>query len=157
MGAANCCKKPEEIVVDEIKNGDGDKINVLDQESYPQDTEYVFNANVYPQDDKAQQEISNQKLYEQEGSPQIGGAYEVAINASSPEKDIQTPQIQLEEQQEQSEGQNINSNQYSPEKLAMYQDQININANPEIPKEEPKKKNQKKKSRKLPVIKYNHK
>ena len=142
MGAANCCKKPEEIVVDEIKNGDGDKINVLDQESYPQDTEYVFNANVYPQDDKAQQEISNQKLYEQEGSPQIGGAYEVAINASSPEKDLQTPQIQIEEQQEQSEGQNINSNQYSPEKLAMYQDQININANPEIPKEEPKEENQ---------------
>ncbi len=142
MGAANCCKKPEEIVVDEIKNGDGDKINVLDQESYPQDTEYVFNANVYPQDDKAQQEISNQKLYEQEGSPQIGGAYEVAINASSPEKDVQTPQIQIEEQQEQSEGQNINSNQYSPEKLAMYQDQININANPEIPKEEPKEENQ---------------
>ena len=142
MGAANCCKKPEEIVVDEIKNGDGDKINVLDQESYPQDTEYVFNANVYPQDDKAQQEISNQKLYEQEGSPQIGGAYEVAINASSPEKDVQTPQIQIEEQQEQSEGQNINSNQYSPEKLAMYQDQININANPEIPKEEPKEEKQ---------------
>ena len=135
MGAANCCKKPEEIVVDEIKNGDGDKINPLDQESYPQDTEYVFNANVYPQDDKAQQE-SNQKLYEQEGSPQIGGAYEVAINESSPEKEVQTPQIQIQEQQEQNEPQNINSNQYSPEKLAMYQDQININAKPENPPKE---------------------
>ena len=135
MGAANCCKKPEEIVVDEIKNGYGDKINPLDQESYPQDTEYVFNANVYPQDDKAQQE-SNQKLYEQEGSPQIGGAYEVAINESSPEKEVQTPQIQIQEQQEQNEPQNINSNQYSPEKLAMYQDQININAKPENPPKE---------------------
>ena len=135
MGAANCCKKPEEIVVDEIKNGDGDKINPLDQESYPQDTEYVFNANVYPQDDKAQQE-SNQKLYEQEGSPQIGGAYEVAINESSPEKEVQTPQIQIQEQQEQNEPQNINSNQYSPEKLAMYQDHININAKPENPPKE---------------------
>ena len=135
MGAANCCKKPEEIVVDEIKNGDGDKINPLDQESYPQDTEYVFNANVYPQDDKAQQE-SNQKLYEQEGSPQIGGAYEVAINESSPEKEVQTPQIQIQEQQEQNEPQNINNNQYSPEKLAMYQDQININAKPENPPKE---------------------
>ena len=135
MGAANCCKKPEEIVVDEIKNNDGDKINPLDQESYPQDTEYVFNANVYPQDDKAQQE-SNQKLYEQEGSPQIGGAYEVAINESSPEKEVQTPQIQIQEQQEQNEPQNINSNQYSPEKLAMYQDQININAKPENPPKE---------------------
>ena len=112
-----------------------DKINPLDQESYPQDTEYVFNANVYPQDDKAQQE-SNQKLYEQEGSPQIGGAYEVAINESSPEKEVQTPQIQIQEQQEQNEPQNINSNQYSPEKLAMYQDQININAKPENPPKE---------------------
>ena len=62
MVIENCCKKPEEIVVDEIKNGDGDKINPLDQESYPQDTEYVFKANIYPQDDKARQEISNQKL-----------------------------------------------------------------------------------------------
>ena len=139
MGSANCCKKPEEIVVDEIKNGDGDKINPLDQESYPQDTEYVFNANVYPHDDQAQQEVSNQKLYEQEGSPKIGGAYEVAINASSPvqyrQEEIQTPEKENQNQQVQNEAQNLD-NQYSPEELAMYQNQLNINASPESPKQE---------------------
>ena len=140
MGAANCCKKPDEIVVEEIKNNaEGDKVNALDQDSYPQDTEYVFNANVYPQDDQAQQEVSNQKLYEQEGSPKIGGAYEVAINASSPiqykQEEIQTPEKENQYQQVQNEAQNLN-NQYSPEELAMYQNQLNINANPESPKQE---------------------
>ena len=140
MGAANCCKKPDEIVVEEIKNNaEGDKVNALDQDSYPQDTEYVFNANVYPQDDQAQQEVSNQKLYEQEGSPKIGGAYEVAINASSPiqykQEEIQTPEKENHNQQVQNEAQNLN-NQYSPEELAMYQNQLNINANPESPKQE---------------------
>jgi len=140
MGAANCCKKPDEIVVEEIKNNaEGDKVNALDQDSYPQDTEYVFNANVYPQDDQAQQEVSNQKLYEQEGSPKIGGAYEVAINASSPiqykQEEIQTPEKENQNQQVQNEAQNLN-NQYSPEELAMYQNQLNINANPESPKQE---------------------
>ena len=140
MGAANCCKKPDEIVVEEIKNNaEGDKVNALDQDSYPQDTEYVFNANVYPQDDQAQQEVSNQKLYEQEGSPKIGGAYEVAINASShvqyKQEEIQTPEKENQNQQVQNEAQNLN-NQYSPEELAMYQNQLNINANPESPKQE---------------------
>ena len=140
MGAANCCKKPDEIVVEEIKNNaEGDKVNALDQDSYPQDTEYVFNANVYPQDDQAQQEVSNQKLYEQKGSPKIGGAYEVAINASSPiqykQEEIQTPEKENQNQQVQNEAQNLN-NQYSPEELAMYQNQLNINANPESPKQE---------------------
>ena len=140
MGAANCCKKPDEIVVEEIKNNaEGDKVNALDQDSYPQDTEYVFNANIYPQDDQAQQEVSNQKLYEQEGSPKIGGAYEVAINASSPiqykQEEIQTPEKENQNQQVQNEAQNLN-NQYSPEELAMYQNQLNINANPESPKQE---------------------
>ena len=140
MGAANCCKKPDEIVVEEIKNNaEGDKVNALNQDSYPQDTEYVFNANVYPQDDQAQQEVSNQKLYEQEGSPKIGGAYEVAINASSPiqykQEEIQTPEKENQNQQVQNEAQNLN-NQYSPEELAMYQNQLNINANPESPKQE---------------------
>ena len=140
MGAANCCKKPDEIVVEEIKNNpEGEKVNALDQDSYPQDTEYVFNANVYPHDDQAQQEVSNQKLYEQEGSPKIGGAYEVAINASSPvqyrQEEIQTPEKENQNQQVQSEAQNLD-NQYSPEELAMYQNQLNINASPESPKQE---------------------
>ena len=140
MGAANCCKKPDEIVVEEIKNNpEGEKVNALDQDSYPQDTEYVFNANVYPHDDQAQQEVSNQKLYEQEGSPKIGGAYEVAINASSPvqyrQEEIQTPEKENQNQQAQNEAQNLD-NQYSPEELAMYQNQLNINASPESPKQE---------------------
>ena len=159
MGAANCCKKPDEIVVEEIKNNpEGEKVNALDQDSYPQDTEYVFNANVYPHDDQAQQEVSNQKLYEQEGSPKIGGAYEVAINASSPvqyrQEEIQTPEKENQNQQVQNEAQNLDNqyspeenqqvqneaqnldNQYSPEELAMYQNQLNINASPESPKQE---------------------
>ena len=146
MGAANCCKKPDEIVVEEIKNNpEGEKVNALDQDSYPQDTEYVFNANVYPHDDQAQQEVSNQKLYEQEGSPKIGGAYEVAINASSPvqyrQEEIQTPEKENQNQQAQNEAQNLD-NQYSPEELAMYQNQLNINASPESPKQEIKGFNQ---------------
>ena len=129
MGAANCCKKPEEIVSEDLKKvTEENKINALDQDSYPQDTEYVYNANIYPQ------EISNQKLYEQENSPKIGGTYEVAINASSPEQykqvDIQTPSI---EKQQINEMQNIN--QYSPEEIAMYQNQVKIKESPEFNEE----------------------
>ena len=47
MGAANCCKKPTEIIIEEIKYSEiekekeKDKINPLEQDSYPQDTETV--------------------------------------------------------------------------------------------------------------------
>ena len=79
MGAANCCKKPSEIVLnDEIKQAEGEKQNAQDRDSYPQDTEFI------QKEEYAQQDISNQKLYEQESSPKIGGAYEVPINESSP-------------------------------------------------------------------------
>ena len=80
MGIANCCKKPTDvIVIEEIKN-EGEKINSLDQDSYPQDTELVH------KDDEAQQENSNQKINEEEGSPQIGDADEVPIKVlTSPE------------------------------------------------------------------------
>ena len=78
MGIANCCKKPTDvIVIDEIKN-EGEKINSLDQDSYPQDTELVH------KDDEAQQENSNQKINEEEGSPQIGDADEVPIKVLTP-------------------------------------------------------------------------
>ena len=130
MGSANCCKKPEEILIDEIKNnGDGDKINVLDQDSYPQDTEYVLKANMNPEEEN----ISNHKLYEQEGSPRIDGAYEVAINESSP---VQYKQVEESKQNEiqspineHTEKEPQNLNQYSPEELAAYQNQIQRNAN----------------------------
>ena len=123
MGAANCCKKPEEIVIEQIKeDGEGDKINGLDQDSYPQDTEFVHKANI----NQEEQEISNQKLYEQEGSPRIDGAYEVAINASSPvqykqieeieQNNIQTPKYENQNQQMQNE----------VEELAIYRDQNQI-------------------------------
>ena len=113
MGAANCCKKPTEIHVEVIKNIDEEKPNAIDQDSYPKDTENV------------QQEISNQKLYEEEGSPQIGGAYEVPINVSTPEQyqqvepyennNIQQVEYQIQNKPEQ--------NQISKEDLA----QFNIN------------------------------
>ena len=157
MGAANCCKKPEQIVCEEIKeNGEGDKMNALDQDSYPQDTEYVFNGNAYPQDDKAQQEVSNQMLYEQEGSPKIGGAYEVAINSSSPiqydQVEVQTPEKINQEVLVQNE---MNNNQYSPEELAMYQNQININAKPDSYKEEIQELNQNEKPENLENLNQN--
>ena len=144
MGAANCCKKPEEIVSNDINNNvEGDKINAI-EDSVPQDTEYVNNANVYYQEDKAQQEIPNQKLYEQEGSPKFGGAYEVAINSSSPVKynqeEMHSPEIEIQNQQEQNEAQNVN--QYSPEELAMYKNQMRINASPDSNKEIIKEYNQ---------------
>ena len=130
MGSANCCKKPEEILIDEIKNnGEGDKINVLDQDSYPQDTEYVLKANMNPEEEN----ISNQKLYEQEGSPRIDGAYEVAINESSP---VQFKQVEISKQNdintpvnENIEKEPQNLNQYSPEELAAYQNQNQIQRN----------------------------
>ena len=137
MGSANCCKKPEEILIDEIKNnGEGDKINVLDQDSYPQDTEYVLKANMNPEEEN----ISNQKLYEQEGSPRIDGAYEVAINESSP---VQYKQVEESKQNEiqspinehiEKEPQNLN--QYSPEELAAYQNQNQIQRNANVYEEE---------------------
>ena len=131
MGAANCCKKPTEIVVEEIKNIDEDKPNALEQDSYPQDTELVH------KEEYSQQEVSNQKLYEQEGSPQIGGAYEVPINETSPvqynqiegfeENNIQIGEYGIQNQQMQNEALNIN--QYSPDELAQFNlnNQIEIN------------------------------
>ena len=138
MGSANCCKKPDEILIDEIKNnGEGDKVNALDQDSYPQDTEYVLKANMNPEDENGQQEISNQKLYEQEGSPRIDGAYEVAVNESSPvqykqvevskQNEEHIPEYENENEQVEKEPQNLN--QYSPEELAAYQNQNQIQEN----------------------------
>ena len=135
MGAAFCCKKPEEIVVEEYKNsennGDIDKINAIDQDSYPKDTELVNKANIIYEE----QEVSNQKLYEQEGSQKEDGAYEVPINSPSPSKN---KQVEISEQNNnqtpenednQDENQNINVNQYSQEELEMYQNQLRINKN----------------------------
>ena len=143
MGSANCCKKPEEILIDEIKNnGEGDKINVLDQDSYPQDTEYVLKANMNPEEEN----ISNQKLYEQEGSPRIDGAYEVAINESSP---VQFKQVEISKQNdintpvnEHIEKEPQNLNQYSPEELAAYQNQNQIQRNANAYEEEIEQYNQ---------------
>ena len=132
MGAANCCKKPTEIIVEEIKYSEiekekeKDKINPLEQDSYPQDT--VTN----PKEENNQQEISNQKLYEQEIQPQFGEAYEVPINSSTPEQ--QYNQFQLYEnniQQQQNEFQSNESNQQQAD-LAQYNlidPNMNINQN----------------------------
>ena len=108
MGAANCCKKPSEIVLnDEIKQAEGEKQNAQDRDSYPQDTEFI------QKEEYAQQDISNQKLYEQESSPKIGGAYEVPINESSP---VQYNQIGEYD----NNMQNLNLDQYNQEELAQY-------------------------------------
>ena len=118
MGAANCCKKPTEVVViEEIKNTDGEKINGLEHDSIPQDTEFVHKDDIY------QQEVSNQMLYEQELSPQIGGAYEVQIKESTPEQNkeeinedfqnynnIQPAEIQNQNQEELKQYNLINEN-----------------------------------------------
>ena len=132
MGAANCCKKPTEVVViEEIKNTDGEKINGLEHDSIPQDTEFVHKDDIY------QQEVSNQMLYEQELSPQIGGAYEVQIKESTPEQNndqinedfqnynnIQPAEFQNQNQEELkqynliNENPNINNiNQNQPEEI----------------------------------------
>ena len=143
MGSANCCKKLEEILIDEIKNnGEGDKVNPLDQDSYPQDTEYVLKANMNPEEEN----VPNQKLYEQEGSPRIDGAYELAVNESSPIKykpvessnqnDSHTPAYQNENENQQMEIDLQNINQYSPEELAAYQNQIKLNANANVNEDE---------------------
>ena len=149
MGSVNCCKKPEEILIDEIKNnGEGDKINALDQDSYPQDTEYVLKANMNPEEEN----VSNQKLYQQEGSPRIDGAYEVAINESSPvqykqvevskQNEIHTPVYENENESEQVEKEPQNLNQYSPEALAAYQNQNQIQTNSNAYEEEIDQNNQ---------------
>ena len=149
MGSANCCKKPEEILIDEIKNnGEGDKVNPLDQDSYPQDTEYVLKANMNPEEEN----VPNQKLYEQEGSPRIDGAYELAVNESSPIKykpvessnqnDSHTPAYQNENENQQMEIDPQNINQYSPEELAAYQNQIKLNANANVNEDEIDQNNQ---------------
>ena len=110
MGAANCCKKPSEIVLnDEIKQAEGEKQNAQDRDSYPQDTEFI------QKEEYAQQDISNQKLYEQESSPKIGGAYEVPINESSP---VQYNQIG--EYDNNMQNLNLNLDQYNQEELAKY-------------------------------------
>ena len=110
MGAANCCKKPSEIVLnDEIKQAEGEKQNAQDRDSYPQDTEFI------QKEEYAQQDISNQKLYEQESSPKIGGAYEVPINESSP---VQYNQIG--EYDNNMQNLNLNLDQYNQEELAQY-------------------------------------
>ena len=131
MGAANCCKKPTEIIVEEIKYSEiekekeKDKINPLEQDSYPQDT--VTN----PKEENNQQEISNQKLYEQEIQPQFGEAYEVPINSSTPEQQYNQFQLYENNIQQQNEFQSNESNQQQAD-LAQYNlidPNMNVNQN----------------------------
>ena len=139
MGAANCCKKPDEIVIEEIKysaaeggNTDNDKMNAIDKDGYPQDTEQVYKSNVRSEEENQQvRGVSNQNLYEQEGaSPKIGGAYEVPINTSSPEKMYEQAEGEAEGEaegyeQNESGSPQQNENQQSPV------DQYDENANQE--------------------------
>ena len=120
MGAANCCERPSEIVLnDEIRQVEEEKQNAQDRDSYPQDTEFIH------KEEYAQQDISNQKLYEQENSPKIGGAYEVPINESSP---VQYNQIEEFD----NNMKNLNTDQYNQEELAQYNLNNQITNNGEI-------------------------
>ncbi len=92
MGAANCCKKPDEIIVDELKyapadsGNDYNKVNAIDKGGFPQDTVQNYRSNVKVEEEnaKGQQIVSNENLYEKKGeSSKIGGVYEVAVNASN--------------------------------------------------------------------------
>ena len=74
-----------------------------------------INQEFIQKEEYAQQDISNQKLYEQESSPKIGGAYEVPINESSP---VQYNQIG--EYDNNMQNLNLNLDQYNQEELAQY-------------------------------------
>ena len=143
MGAANCCKRPDEIVIDEVKyaSTDNNKMAVVDQESIPQDTEQVHKSNANAEEEYAQgQTVSNQNLYEQEmGSPKIGGVYEVPISVSNPQQNYEEGYEQhnmgsLRQYENQNMQQNVetgNENQYEQEEeQAGYQyDEENENEN----------------------------
>ena len=132
MGAANCCKKPDEIVIEELKNStnDNNKYTSNDQDSYPQDTEqYRANANL--EDENGQiQAVSNQNLYEQEvGTTKIGGAYEVPINISSPqnyEEGYESNNMGLIQQYD---NQNINAPNLEERNLNQYEQDNQIGYN----------------------------
>ena len=65
MGAANCCKKPDEIVIEEVKYSatDNNKFTAIDQDSYPQDTEQVYRSNANAEDDNAQNQQFQIKIF----------------------------------------------------------------------------------------------
>ena len=120
MGSANCCKKPDEIVIEEIAGNNDNE--------YPEDTQQNHRSNPNEQEENVKvSATSNQNLYEQDiVSQKIGGAYEVPINVSSPQlnyiqgegeeayeqNDIGSPE---QYEQNQIEEENINQNQYEIE------------------------------------------
>ena len=140
MGAANCCKKPDEIVVEEVKYSatDNNKFTAIDQDSYPQDTKPVQRSNINNEDETNQnQAVSNQNLYEQEGgSPKIGGAYEVPINVSSPQQNYeegyeshQMGSVPQYDNMQVVQGTNINQYQQDDQAAYQYIENQDMNAN----------------------------
>ena len=120
MGSANCCKKPDEIVIEEIAGNNDNE--------YPEDTQQNHRTNPNEQEENMRiNATSNQNLYEQDiVSPKIGGAYEVPINVPSPqhnyiqgegEEAYEQNEMGSPEQYEQNhvEEVNINQNQYEIE------------------------------------------
>ena len=144
MGAANCCKRPDEIVIDEVKyaSTDNNKMIQVDKESYPQDTEQVHKSNANAEEEYAQgQTVSNHNLYEQEmGSPKIGGVYEVPINVSNPQQNYEEGNEQhnmgsiqqYENQNMQQNAEDKNLNQYEQEQEQEEQEQYEENENENI-------------------------
>ena len=122
MGAANCCKKPDEIVVDELKyapadsGNDYNKVNAIDKGGFPQDTVQNYRSNVKVEEEnaKGQQIVSNENLYEKKGeSSKIGGVYEVAINASNSmdKKEYRSNNIVSSQQYESQNPDTLNENE----------------------------------------------
>ena len=115
MGASICCRRPDEIIIEEYQypSGDNNQLTAIDQNSSPEDTERKFKSNDIIDDKNKNQEISNQKLYEQEvNNSKNGGEYEVAINASgnqNNEEENKTNNMTLSHKNEKS--QNINEEQ----------------------------------------------
>ena len=90
MGAANCCKKPDEIIVEELNyvspNDIGNnKINAIDEGGFPHDTERIYYSSVVSEGEnmKGTQVVSNQNLYEKSNLSKRDGAYEAPINGSN--------------------------------------------------------------------------
>ena len=91
MGAANCCKKPDEIIVEELNyvspnNIKGNnKINAIDEGGFPHDSERIYYSNISSEGEnvKGTQVASNQNLYEKSNSSKRDGAYKVPINESN--------------------------------------------------------------------------
>lgn len=163
MGAAICCRRPDEIIIDDFKYSltDNNQFITMDQNSYPEDTEQIGEKN-------KNHEISNQKSYEQEEkNTKIEGVYDVSINASNQQnneeedntntlKIINSKQNEQEEEgYEKKENINVFTFKGNQEKLNNSEDLVNIMEN-EVTLKSIKKDNQKLDSNSIQISNSKH-